>query len=192
MSPSRTFVAVTLLFGARAALADTLTGSIDDPAIRRKADLIYIEQTDAKAPAATAPLVMSQKGNTYLPHVMAVVQGTTITFKSEDPELHNVFARAKRVLFNEAVLPHNQFQKKFGEQGVVHMTCNIHKEMSAYIVVLQNGFFATPDRKTGKFAIEGLPPGSYTVRIWGEQLADEVNAKKWPVTVGQPAKIASR
>ena len=79
------------------------------------------------------------------------------------------------------------------EQGVVHMTCNIHKEMSAYVVVLQNGFYAIPDHKTGAFTINGLPPGNYTIRIWGEQLDETQNARKFTVTVGkgEPMKIAA-
>ena len=183
--PRITLAALALTL-CRMAAADTLTGQIDDPSIRRKADLVYVEQTDVKAPPA-AKMVMGQHGNTYQPHVLAVVAGTTVTFKSDDPELHNIFARlVKRVLFNEAVLPAGHFEKLFKEQGVVHLTCNIHKEMSAYVVVLQNGFFVAPDKKTGAFLINGLPPGTYTVRVWGEALSDEQNARKYTITIGGP------
>ena len=181
-------VAAALTFAlCRIAAADTLAGQIDDPSIRRKADLVYVEQTDLKAPLA-ASAVMGQRGNTYRPHILPVVAGTTVTFKSDDPELHNIFARlVKRVLFTEAVLPAGHFEKLFKEPGVVHLTCNIHKEMSAYVVVLQNGFFAIPDKNTGAFTINGLPPGSYTIRVWGEALSDEQNAKKYTGTSGGKA-----
>ena len=162
-----------------------IEGSIDDASIRRKVDLVYVE-TVAGSPPSTGKAVIDQKGNTYLPHVLPVVVGTTVTFHSFDPELHNVFARgSKRVLFNQAVLPQMHFDQTFKELGVVQLTCNIHKEMRAYVVVLQNPYFAIPDNKTGKFTLPaGLPAGTYTARIWGEKLSDEEKAKTFQITVG--------
>jgi hypothetical protein len=114
-----------------------------------------------------------------------VVQGQKVIFKSEDVELHNVYARGeKRVLFNEAVLPKMQSPEKvFNDLGAAHLTCNIHKEMSGWIVVLQNPYFATP-QKDGTWKIDGLPPGTYKVRLWGEELSDEDKAKTLTFTVG--------
>jgi plastocyanin len=171
----QTLVAVSLLVAAAGgASAQTLTGKIEDPGLRRKVQLVYVEKVDGKTAASKAPTVITQHGNVYLPHVVPVVVGTQVVFKSEDPELHNVFARGdKKVLFNDAVLPQMQSAPKtFTEAGVVHLTCNVHKEMSAYVIVLQNKFFATP-QKDGTFTISGLPPGSYTVRVWGESLTPE-------------------
>jgi hypothetical protein len=40
--------------------------------------------------------------------------------------------------------------------------------MSAIVVVLDNPFFTSPDAQ-GRFAIEGIPPGEYTVVAWHER-----------------------
>ena len=40
--------------------------------------------------------------------------------------------------------------------------------MSAYIVVTETPYFAVTDA-TGKYTIEGVPPGKYTVRAWHER-----------------------
>jgi len=183
MSPKLLSVALMLLCAR--ANAEALTGKIDDPAMRRKTQLVFVEKFDGKVKVPSEPAVVSQHGNVYLPHVLPVVAGTKVVFKSEDPELHNVYARGeKRVLFNDAVLPKMQsVPKELGDVGVVHLTCNIHKEMSAWVIVLQNPYFAVP-QKDGSFTINGLPPGTYTVKFWGEELSDEQKAKTMKITVG--------
>jgi plastocyanin len=183
--PMRRLITLTLLLTAGPALAETLKGKIDDPALRRKTDLVYVEKVDGAQTPPADPVIVNQQGNTYAPHLTAIVAGTKIVFKSNDPELHNVYARGeKRVLFNDAVLPKMQSQpKEFKDLGVVHLTCNVHKEMSAFILVLQNKFFAKPD-KDGTFTIEGLPHGTYTIRVWGEQLTDEQKAKTFTIGTG--------
>ena len=182
------------LLAASAVSAETIQGQITDPGLRRKTQLVYVESAPGKFPPPAESAQMNQKGNTYLPHLLPILAGTKVVFKSGDPELHNVYARAhKTTLFNRAVLPNQQFERVFDEVGIVHLACNVHREMSADLAVLQNPFYAVPD-KAGSFTIANVPAGSYTLRIWGEELTDEQKAKKIPVTAGaaQPAlKIAS-
>jgi plastocyanin len=174
----------SVVWSGGVARAESLTWRIEDPGLRRKTQLVYVERFDGKVTAPSEPTFMNQHGNVYLPHVLPVVVGTKLIFKSEDPELHNVYARGeKRVLFNDAIVPKTQsIPREFKELGVVHLTCNIHKEMSAYVVVLQNPYFALPE-KDGTVTIANLPTGSYTLRVWGEQLSDEQKAKTFPVVV---------
>lgn len=184
------------LLSASAAIAEPLAGTVADPALRRKVDVVYVEKADGEFKPPAEPAVVGQKGNTYQPHFQTILVGTKVVFQSQDPELHNVFARnGKAVLFNNAVLPQGKFEKTFPKTGAIHLTCNIHKEMSAYVFVAQNPYYATIDRSTGAFSIKNVPPGKYTLRVWGEALSDEQNAKAWPVTVeknAQPVKIAQR
>ncbi len=183
------FAAVCL--AAPLARAEALNGSIDDPGLRRKTQLVYIESVPGKFTPPAEPAVMSQQGNKYVPALLPVIAGQKIEFQSQDPELHNVYARAgKTVIFNQAVLPKKMFERVINDPGVVHLSCNIHKEMSADIVVLQNPYYAKPDAKTGKFTIDNVPAGSYTLRIFGPDLSDEQKAKKFAVTVGgAPVKV---
>ena len=48
------------------------------------------------------------------------------------------------------------------------MLCNVHAEMSAYIVVTETPYFARTD-KEGKFVLKGVPPGKYTLKVWHEK-----------------------
>ena len=45
---------------------------------------------------------------------------------------------------------------------------NLTPEMRGYILVLQNPFFAVTD-KEGNFRIDGLPAGSYQLKVWHER-----------------------
>lgn len=166
--------------------AGSVEGQLGERALKKTIQLVYVEKVDGDE--ATKPLenmVMNQRNNTYLPHVMPVTAGTKVAFHTEDPELHNIYAKADdKVIFNTA-LPAGApaFYRTFDKPGIIALTCNIHSEMSAFIVVLQNKYAALPDAETGKWKIEGLAPGSYTVKIWGEKLDDALKAKSFPVTV---------
>lgn len=182
----RTLLLLCALAPTPAARADTLTGTIEDPALRRAVDLVYIERIEGPLPPP-AEVTITQRGLTFLPHVVPVVVGTRVVFKSEDPELHNVFARGlQRALFNQSVMPNEPFSRVFRELGPVHLTCNIHKEMSAWVVVLQNPFYARPD-KEGRFTLAGIPRGPYTVRIWGEALENADAERRFPIVLGPKA-----
>jgi plastocyanin len=165
--------------------ADVLKGRIEDPAVRRKAQLVYVEKVATPPKPPAAPVFMNQQGIKYVPHILPVQAGTKVIFKSEDPELHNVYARAlKKVLFNDAVLPNMQSApKSFDEIGPVKLSCNVHKEMGAWIVVMQNPFFTVPE-KDGSFTIANVPAGSYSVKFWGEEMSDIEKAKSVTITVG--------
>jgi plastocyanin len=183
---------IALCLCATAARAGTITGQIDEPALRRKTQLVYLEQVPGKFPPGAEPAVMNQTHNTYSPHLLPVLVGTKVEFQSNDPELHNVFARlAKTTLFNNAVLPHKMFEKVFDKQGIVHLTCNVHREMAADILVLQNPFWAKPDA-TGHFTIDNVPPGKYTLRIFGDQLDETQRARTFQVTAGASVKLAEK
>jgi hypothetical protein len=51
--------------------------------------------------------------------------------------------------------------------GVVPLLCNVHPEMSGYIIVTPTPYFAEAD-DAGNFKIANIPDGSYTVTAWHE------------------------
>jgi hypothetical protein len=53
----------------------------------------------------------------------------------------------------------------FDEVGVVKIGCNIHDWMSGIILVLPTAYFAVTDG-AGRFVLEGLPAGAYTLAAW--------------------------
>ena len=171
--------ALTRLAGGPA--AGGLSGTLSGPQAT-KIQMVFIEKAAGAFPATTG-VVIDQKNVKYTPHVSAVVAGSTVQFKTSDPALHNIYVwQDGEILTNTAMPPGSpDIGLKLDNAGPVRVTCVVHKEMKAWILVLQNPYFA--EAKDGKFAIPALPPGKYTVKIWGEKLDDAALAKTFPVEV---------
>ena len=103
-----------------------------------------------------------QKNKIFIPHVLPLLKGSTLRVGNDDPFLHNVHARKDgETVFNFNVLfQYQTVDQVVAEAGVYQISCEPHPEMSAVLVVLDNPFFAQPD-KSGRFAIPRVPPGSY-------------------------------
>ena len=56
---------------------------------------------------------------------------------------------------------------KFDEMGVAALLCNVHPEMSGYIVVVPTPYYATSD-DNGNCKIDSIPQGQYNVVAWHE------------------------
>jgi len=135
--------------------------------------VVYIEAVAGKTfPAPTAKPVIDQKGLMFTPHIVAVEQGTTVEFLNSDKVAHNVFwisvGGNKKLGHNLGTWPQGEKRPfKFDNPGAVPLFCNVHPEMSAYIVVTPTPYFATTD-KSGAYKIENVPDGSYNVTAWHE------------------------
>ncbi len=124
--------------------------------------------TQGKAPSP-APATIRQKGCRYIPHVQVVGPGTALEILNEDPLLHNVHARLEAdTLFNLAQPKYLKVLKRTLEKpGIVHVTCDVHAWMDAYIVVTAAPRVALTDEK-GRYRFDGIPAGQYQVGLWHE------------------------
>lgn len=135
--------------------------------------MVYVEAIAGKTfPAPTDRVVVDQKGLLFQPHVVAVPVGATVEFLNSDKVAHNIFWPAvsgnKKMSHNMGTWPSGQKREfKFDTPGVVPLLCNVHPEMSAYIVVAPTPFFAVTDAD-GSYKIAGVPDGQYTVAAWHE------------------------
>ena len=128
-----------------------------------------------------------QKDKVFVPHVLPVLKGTTVRILNSDPFLHNVHAyQGKKTFFNVA-LPFQgmTIDQVFAEPGVYAVLCDAHPEMSAFIVVLENTFFATPN-EDGRYEIDDVPPGSYALVRYD---AEKNKTTKKAVTIGSGGVI---
>lgn len=129
--------------------------------------LVYIEQVQGETffpPAKNA--TVDQVRMTFVPHVLPILAGTTVDFPNSDSTRHNVFSPSKIKKFNLGTYPAGiTKQVKFEKTGVVALLCNVHPEMSAFVLVLQNPYYTMPD-KNGKYKIGDVPPGKYILTAW--------------------------
>ena len=128
--------------------------------------VVYLEGAQKSVPALKA--VVDQRDKTFVPHVSVVTRGTTIQFPNNDTVFHNVFAYFQAQKFDLGMYPRGASKSvKFDKTGVVALLCNVHSDMSAYIVVVDTPYYAVTD-KQGHFHLPNVPPGDYTLHVWHE------------------------
>jgi len=134
--------------------------------------VVYLEHVRDGAAAPSIPrepVRMEQEGLAFRPHVLPILKGTTVEFPNRDLLFHNVFSLSKSASFDLGRFPQNASKSlKFATPGIVKVFCHIHSDMSGVIVVLDNGFYASPG-EDGRFVIDGIPPGEYRVVAWHER-----------------------
>ena len=135
--------------------------------------VVYVDAIPGKTfPPPAKPHVMDQKSLLFQPHVVVVQVGSTVEFLNSDKVAHNIFWPAisgnKKLGHNMGTWPTGEKRSfKFDAPGVVPLLCNVHPEMSGYVVVSPTPYFALTDAD-GSYKIAGVPDGSYTVSAWHE------------------------
>lgn len=132
--------------------------------------VVYIERAAAPAPALGDTVSIRQRSERFIPHVLPVVQGTTVAFPNEDPLYHNVFSLSGAKTFDLGRFPRGHSREvTFDKPGVVQVFCHIHSDMSAVVLVLQNPHFAVP-QDNGYYSIPALPAGDYVLVAFHERI----------------------
>jgi len=152
--------------------ASTLSGKVSGG---KGASVVYIEAIAGKTfPPSTEKIVIDQKGLMFRPHVAAMQVGSTVEFLNSDTVAHNIFWPAisgnKKLGHNLGTWPSGQKRAfKFDNPGVVPLLCNVHSEMSGWLVVTPTAYFAMSE-DDGSYKIANVPDGQYTVSAWHEGL----------------------
>jgi plastocyanin len=138
------------------------------PALARS--VVYLETAPRGAfeQVAPHPAVLDQRNETFVPHVLAVTTGTTIDFPNSDRIYHNVFSLSKTKTFDLGRYAVGQSKSvQFDRPGIVRVFCDIHSHMNAFVLVFSHPFFAVTDDQ-GRYRIENVPVGNYSVVAWHE------------------------
>ena len=149
------------------------------PDLRRS--VVYLESAPRGAfePSDAGRAVMDQRNETFVPHVLAITTGTIVDFPNSDKFYHNVFSLSKSKTFDLGrYATGNSRPVRFDRPGIVRVFCDIHSHMSAFILVFSHPFFALTDAE-GRYSIDNVPPGTYSVVAWNEGTPSEPK----PVTV---------
>jgi plastocyanin len=154
--------------------ADLVMSTARDIAERRKA-VVYLDPAPRAAfDAREDPRPrMDQRDERFVPHVLAIVAGTTVDFPNNDETYHNVFSLSKAKSFDLGRYAAGRSKSvRFDRPGIVRVFCEIHSHMSAYILVFAHRYFAVTDDE-GRFRLENVPPGAYNVIAWNEATPQE-------------------
>jgi len=136
----------------------------------RRRSVVYLETAPQRAfeEHGGARARLDQRNESFVPYVLPVIVGTTVDFPNSDRTYHNVFSLSKARRFDLGRYGRGQSKAvRFDRPGVVRVFCDIHSHMSAFILVFAHRFFAVTDAE-GRYRIDGVPSGTYTVVAWND------------------------
>jgi plastocyanin len=135
-----------------------------------RAVVIYVQHASVPSGVEAAHASIPQRDEQFTPHVLPVYRGTTVEFPNADDVFHNVFSLSGAKTFDLGRYPRGTSKSVvFDKSGSVQVFCHIHSDMSAVVLVLDNPYFAVPS-DAGRYVIDGVPPGDYTVMGWHERI----------------------
>jgi plastocyanin len=131
----------------------------------RSSVVVYV--TGFVRSAASRVATLAQKNKRFDPKILPIVRGQTIQFPNNDPIYHNVFSVSAIHEFDLGQYRSGDPPRSevFDKPGLVPVYCNIHPDMIAYVVVLENDAFAVT-AADGSFVIPNVPAGRLTLNAW--------------------------
>lgn len=118
---------------------------------------------------------MDQRGCWFGPRVLGVQVGETFKVTNSDPLTHNIHPLAQiNREWNQSQAPGTEpLARRFSQPEVmIRVKCNIHSWMHAWIGVVPHPYFAVTGAD-GSFQLRNVPPGTYTIQAWQEQLGTQ-------------------
>jgi plastocyanin len=127
--------------------------------------------------------VVAQKDLQFHPFLTIVPVGADVSFPNLDPTKHHVYSFSPAKKFELKLFAKDQSRTvHFDKAGVVALGCNIHDQMSAFIVVTDSAWTARTNAQ-GVAAFNDAPNVSGRVTVWhpylrapGGQLQQAVSA----------------
>jgi hypothetical protein len=124
------------------------------------------------------------------PRVQGVIVGGTLNVKSADPVVHETVLRisgAPEIL--ETVTQNGDGQvvplEKVLDRPVrLELTCRTHPWTQGWIHIFDHPYFVI-SAPNGRFALDSIPPGEYTMRTWHERMGGtsrEIRVEKGRIT----------
>lgn len=140
---------------------------------------VYVKEGVPKKdyPAPTEGAKLDQQNCIYVPHVQGVRVEQKFSIANDDALMHNIRSFSKvNPPFNIGQPNKGTRDKVFHKaENAIKIKCDVHKWMTAYVFAMPHPFYAVTGTD-GKFKIEGLAPGDYTLAAWHEAYG-EVEAK---------------
>jgi plastocyanin len=120
------------------------------------------------------PYEVTSKNKRFEPRILAVPNGTRVTFPNVDSIYHNAFSLSPGNKFDMGLYRKGASRDVvLKSPGIVHVYCNIHPDMAASVVVVEGNAFSTVGAD-GTYRIDGIPPGRYEAHIWSDMAGEQV------------------
>jgi len=167
-------LSLAVLIAGVSSFAGDIKGKVSVQGLKSAANIaVYVDAiSDKKFDVPPQHVVVDQKKMEFIPRVVVILQGTTVDFTNSDPVGHNVYwpsiSGNKKLTHNLGTWPKGEKKSfQFNDLGVASLLCNVHPEMSGYLVVVATPYFAVTDTD-GNYEIKNVPAGKYTLKTWSE------------------------
>jgi plastocyanin len=131
--------------------------------------VVYVDGVQAPMASESGERTMVMENKTFSPRLQMIPAGEEMFFPNRDPIMHNAFSLSPGNRFDLGLYKSGASKpQRFETPGVVRIYCNIHPQMSAFVLVVENPYFARV-AADGTYRIPGVPPGIYTVKAWHEK-----------------------
>ena len=171
--------------------AGSLEASVKDDRGKPVADAVVSLTPSAALPVRAGIAFMDQQNKEFVPAVLPVAVGTSVTFPNRDNIRHHVYSFSPAKRFELPLYSGTPAAPVvFDTPGSVVLGCNIHDWMVGYVYVLPTPYYAKT-AADGKARIADVPPGTYEARVWHPRLRVETDTTTTPVTLaaGEPGRV---
>jgi hypothetical protein len=150
--------------------------------------VVYVSAGDQPGAAPTKAGRYDQKGCEYIPHVAVLQPNQPLDIYNNDPISHNIHPLAvTNAEWNKSQPPGTPpLHVSYAKPEFIRVKCNVHPWMAGYFAVLNTPHHATTGAD-GKYSLDGLPPGKYTVTAWHERFGTQ--SQDVTVTGGQTPNV---
>jgi plastocyanin len=187
----RPILIALILTAALPAAAATIDVRVSDArGVPIRDAVVYAVPEGRTPPPARRTAVMDQKNRMFIPHVLPVQTGTSVRFPNSDDIRHHVYSFSPAKPFQLPLykgMPANPIV--FDRAGVVTLGCNIHDQMSAYIVIVDTPWFEKTGA-TGTATLKDIDAGRYAVRVWFPEMRDEPVPEAVTVAAGDRIAVS--
>jgi plastocyanin len=136
--------------------------------------VVYISAGAQDESAPSQPVVLTQKGCRYAPHVTVLQVNQELEIVNDDQTFHNIHPLPKNNReWNKSQPPGSPpVEDKYARPEFIPVKCNIHPWMNGTLAVLKNSHYAVTSGQ-GEFKLSNLPPGTYTINAWHESYGEQ-------------------
>lgn len=135
---------------------------------------VILDGIRAGKPADTRLAVLDNQHCAFVPRVQTLTVGQTLELRNSDPILHDAHALLPSfdTLFNLGLPTWRHVRRTIQDAGRIVIDCDVlHTWMRAYLIVTEHPYTAVTNAQ-GRFSLDQVPPGEYTLRLWHERLGE--------------------
>jgi plastocyanin len=132
----------------------------------RDAVVTLYPSAGARAPRPGSRYVVAQQNLQFHPFLTIVPVGADVSFPNLDPTKHHVYSFSSAKRFELKLFARDQSRTvRFDKAGVVALGCNIHDQMSAFIVITDSAWTARTNAQ-GMAAFGDAPNAAGRMTVW--------------------------